>query len=158
MLSRFNHLKTPDSDNLPSITRNFQLLEMEQVNTPRRLLFPLQRPFDRQFAHRCRRELESLEEPQAQGDQLPLPVNGAPRPQEYPSHRLAVPRQLFLPVWRQLFLPVHLLGLAPLLGCIGAVAGDVKLQDDGVMDHSIDGRGGGHGVGEDVFPLREDQV
>ena len=70
----------------------------------------------------------------------------------------AVPRQLFLPVWRQLFLPVHLLGLAPLLGCIGAVAGDVKLQDDGVMDHSIDGRGGGHGVGEDVFPLREDQV
>ena len=69
-----------------------------------------------------------------------------------------VPRQLFLPVWRQLFLPVHLLGLAPLLGCIGAVAGDVKLQDDGVMDHSIDGRGGGHGVGEDVFPLREDQV
>ena len=71
---------------------------------------------------------------------------------------LDVPRQLFLPVWRQLFLPVHLLGLAPLLGCIGAVAGDVKLQDDGVMDHSIDGRGGGHGVGEDVFPLREDQV
>ena len=89
MLSRFNQLKTPDSDNLPSITRNFQLLEMEQVNTPRLLLFPLQRPFDRQFAHRCRRELESLEEPQAQGHQLPLLLNGAPRPQEYPSHRLA---------------------------------------------------------------------
>ena len=32
-----------------------------------------------------------------------------------------VPRQLFLPVWRQLFLPVHLLGLTPLLGCIGAL-------------------------------------
>ena len=59
---------------------------------------------------------------------------------------------------RQLFLPVHLLFLAPLLGCIGAVAGDVKLQDDGVMDHPVDGRGGGHGVGEDVLPLGEDQV
>ena len=57
---------------------------------------------------------------------------------------------------RQLYLPVHLLGLAPLLGCIGAVAGDVKLQDDGVMDHPVDCRGGGHGVGEDAFPLRED--
>ena len=78
MLSRFNHLKTPDSDNLPSITRNFQLLEMEQVNTPRLLLFPLQRPFDRQFAHRCRRELESLKEPQAQGHQLPC-SSTAPR-------------------------------------------------------------------------------
>ena len=33
---------------------------------------------------------------------------------------------------RQLFLPVHLLGLAPLLSSVGAVAGDVKLQDDGV--------------------------
>ena len=70
----------------------------------------------------------------------------------------AVPRQLFLPVWRQLFLPVHLLGLAPLLGRVGPVAGDVKLQDDGVMDHPVDGRGGGHGVGEDALPLREDQV
>ena len=59
---------------------------------------------------------------------------------------------------RQLFLPVHLLFLAPLLGCIGAVARDVKLQDDGVMDHPVDGRGGGHGVGEDALPLREDQV
>ena len=55
-------------------------------------------------------------------------------------------------------LPVHLLGLAPLLGCIGAVAGDVKFQDDRVMDHPVDGRGGGHGVGKDVLPLREDQV
>ena len=60
--------------------------------------------------------------------------------------------------WRQSVLPVHLLGLAPLLGCVGAVAGDVKLQDDGVMDHPVDCRGGGHGVGEDAFPLREDQV
>ena len=32
-------------------------------------------------------------------------------------------------------MPVHLLGLALLLGCIGAVAKDVKFQDDGVMDH-----------------------
>ena len=60
--------------------------------------------------------------------------------------------------WRQSVLPVHLLGVAPLLGCVGAVAGDVKLQDDGVMDHPVDCRGGGHGVGEDAFPLREDQV
>ena len=60
--------------------------------------------------------------------------------------------------WRQSVLPVHLLGVAPLLGSVGAVAGDVKLQDDGVMDHPVDCRGGGHGVGEDAFPLREDQV
>ena len=53
-----------------------------------------------------------------------------------------VPRQLFLPVWRQLFLPVHLLGLAPLLGRVGPVAGDVKLEDDGVMDHPVNGCGG----------------
>ena len=57
-----------------------------------------------------------------------------------------------------LVLPVHLLGLGPLLGSVGAVAGDVKLQDDGVMDHPVDGRGGGHGVGKDALPLREDQV
>ena len=47
---------------------------------------------------------------------------------------------------RQLFLPVHLLGLAPLLSSVGAVAGDVKLQDDGVMDHPADCRGGGRPV------------
>ena len=54
--------------------------------------------------------------------------------------------------------PVHLLGLDALLGSVGAVAGDVKLQDDGVMDHPINRRRGGHGVGEDAFPLRVDQV
>ncbi len=62
---------------------------------------------------------------------------------------------------RPLFLPVHLLGrgsLAALLCCISPVAGDVKLQDDGVVDDPVDGRGGGHGVGEDAFPLGEDQV
>ena len=59
---------------------------------------------------------------------------------------------------RPLFLPVHLLGLAPLLGGISPVAGDVKLEDDGVVHHPVDGRGGGHGVGEDAFPLGEDQV
>ena len=58
----------------------------------------------------------------------------------------------------QLFLPVHLLGLTPLLGCIGAVAGDVKLQDDGVVHHPVNRRSGGHGVGKDAFPLGEDQV
>ena len=48
--------------------------------------------------------------------------------------------------------------LAPLLGSVGAVAGDVKLQDDGVVHHRVDGCGGGHGVGKDALPLREDQV
>ena len=46
----------------------------------------------------------------------------------------------------------------PLLGRIGAVAGDVKLQDDGVVHDPVNRRGGGHGVGKDAFPLREDQV
>ena len=61
-------------------------------------------------------------------------------------------------IWRQSVLPVHLLGLAPLLGGVSPVAGDVKLQDDGVMGHPVDCRGGGHGVGKDAFPLREDQA
>ena len=70
-----------------------------------------------------------------------------------------VPRQAFLPIWRQLDLPVHLLLiLTPLLGSVGPVAGDVKLEDDGVMHHPVDGRSGGHGVGEDALPLGEDQV
>ena len=56
---------------------------------------------------------------------------------------------------------MHLLGrsiLAALLGGIGEVAGDVKLQDDGVVNDPADGRGGGHGIGEDAFPLGEDRV
>ena len=84
----------------------------------------------------------------------------------FPHERLAnrlddtigCPASTIFAGWRQSVLPVHLLGVAPLLGCVGAVAGDVKLQDDGVMDHPVDCRGGGHGVGEDAFPLREDQV
>ena len=60
--------------------------------------------------------------------------------------------------WRRLFLPVHLLILPPLLGHSGPVAGDVEFQDDRVMDHPVDGGRGGHGVGEDVLPLGEDQV
>ena len=67
------------------------------------------------------------------------------------------PASTILAGWRQSVLPVHLLGLTPLLGCVGAVAGDVKLQDDGVMDHPINRRRGGHGVGEDAFRLRGDQ-
>ena len=55
--------------------------------------------------------------------------------------------------WRQSVLPVHLLGQTPLLGCVGAIAGDVKLQDDGVMDHPVNRRRGGHRVGEDALPL-----
>ena len=58
---------------------------------------------------------------------------------------------------RQSVLPVHLLGQTPLLGCVGAVVGDVKLQDDGVVHHPVNRRGGGHGVGKDAFPLREDR-
>ena len=60
--------------------------------------------------------------------------------------------------WRQSVLPVHLLGLALLLGSVGPVAGDVKLQDDGVVHDPVNRRGGGHGVGKDALPLREDQV
>ena len=40
----------------------------------------------------------------------------------------------------------------------GAVTGDVEFQDDRVVDHPVDGRGRGHGVGEDVLLLGEDQV
>ena len=72
---------------------------------------------------------------------------------------VSVPRQLYLPVLLpHSVLPVHLLGLASLLGSVGAVAGHIKLQDDGVMDHPVNRRRGGHGVGEDALLLREDQV
>ncbi len=67
-------------------------------------------------------------------------------------HYRGVPRQAFLPVWCQLDLPVHLLFLTPLLGGISPVAGDVEFQNDGVMLHLVDGRGGGHWVGEDALP------
>ena len=60
--------------------------------------------------------------------------------------------------WRQSVLPVRLLGLDALLGSVGPVAGDVKLQDDGVVHDPVNCRGGGHGVGKDALPLREDQV
>ena len=59
---------------------------------------------------------------------------------------------------RRLFLPVHLLFLTPLLSHPGSVAGDVEFQDDGVVDHPVNRRGGGHGVGEDALPFREDQI
>ena len=58
---------------------------------------------------------------------------------------------------RRPVLPVHLLCQTPLLGCIGPVAGDVKLQGYGVVHHPVNRRGGGHGIGEDVLPLRGDQ-
>ena len=72
--------------------------------------------------------------------------------------RTPCPASTIFAGWRQSVLPVHLLGLAPLLGSIGPVAGDVKLQDDGVVHDPVNRRGGGHGVGEDALPLREDQV
>ena len=71
------------------------------------------------------------------------------------------PRQPFLPNCRRLVLPVHPLGrssLAALLGCVSPVAGDVEFQDDGVVHDAVNRCGGGHGVGEDALPLREDQV
>ena len=60
--------------------------------------------------------------------------------------------------FRRLFLPVHLLLLTPLLSHSGSVAGHVEFQDDRVMHDAVDGRRGGHGIGEDVLPLGEDQV
>ena len=72
-----------------------------------------------------------------------------------------VPRQPDLPNCRRLVLPVHPLGrssLAALLCCVSPVARDVEFQDDGVVDHPVNRRGSGHGVGEDALPLGEDQV
>jgi len=40
----------------------------------------------------------------------------------------------------------------------GAVTGHVELEDRRVVNESIDGRGGGHGVLEDPVPLAEDEV
>ena len=75
-----------------------------------------------------------------------------------PRWRGLCPASTIFAGWRQSVLPVHLLGLAPLLGSVGPVAGDVKLQDDGVVHDPVNRRGGGHGVGKDALPLREDQV
>ena len=76
----------------------------------------------------------------------------------YREEGAACPASTIFAGWRQSVLPVHLLGLAPLLGSVGPVAGDVKLQDDGVVHDPVNRRGGGHGVGKDALPLREDQV
>ena len=72
--------------------------------------------------------------------------------------RKTCPASTIFAGWRQSVLPVHLLGLDALLGSVGPVAGDVKLQDDGVVHDPVNRRGGGHGVGKDALPLREDQV
>ena len=56
----------------------------------------------------------------------------------------AVPPSDYTRVPRQSYLPVHLLGLAPLLGCAGPVAGDVKLQDDSSCECLRTGRSRGH--------------
>ena len=59
---------------------------------------------------------------------------------------------------RRFFLPVHLREVASFLGHSGTVAGDIEFQDGGVMDHPVNRRGGGRGVGEDALPLRYDQI
>jgi hypothetical protein len=41
---------------------------------------------------------------------------------------------------------------------VGATALAVELEDDGVMDEAVDGRGGGHGILEDAVPFTEDEV
>ena len=38
------------------------------------------------------------------------------------------------------------------------VARDIEFEDHGMVNHAIDGRGGGHRILEDLIPLREDQV
>ena len=89
----------------------------------------------------------------AHGNRGRRPHNAVPEAAAAAVVKLTVPRQAFLPIWRQLFLPIHLLIPTPLLGSVGAIAGDVEFQDDGVMHHPVDGRRGGHGVGEDALPL-----
>ena len=74
------------------------------------------------------------------------------------DERSGCPASTIFAGWRQSVLPVHLLGLDALLGSVGPVAGDVKLEDDGVVHDPVNRRGGGHGVGKDALPLREDQV
>ena len=39
-----------------------------------------------------------------------------------------------------------------------AITGQIQFQDHTVMNQSIDGRGGGHGILEDLLPVREHQV
>ena len=95
-------------------------------------------------------------------NEMPIPLaNGQRRSRSADRRRWFLtrcPASTIFAGWRQSVLPVHLLGLAPLLGSVGAVAGDVKLQDDGVVHDPVNRRGGGHGVGKDALPLREDQV
>ena len=45
-------------------------------------------------------------------------------------------------------------------GFIGSVTGHLlsEFDDDTVVDDAVDGCGGGHGVFEDLAPLREDQI
>ena len=64
------------------------------------------------------------------------PVSGTAFPYSRRLYRDGVPCQLYL--------PVDLLLLAALLGCISPVAGDVKLQYDGVVHHPVNRRGSGH--------------
>ena len=83
---------------------------------------------------------------------------GAQHGERSPERVTYCPASTIFAGWRQSVLPVHLLGLAALLGSVGPVAGDVKLQDDGVVHDPVNRRGGGHGVGKDALPLGEDQV
>ena len=54
-----------------------------------------------------------------------------------PRHRPSCPASSILAGWRQVDLPVHPLFLTPLLGSVGAVAGDVGLQDVEVVCETV---------------------
>ena len=100
----------------------------------------------------------STRRPVSKTELRPTPVLTTSGDSTHSDCGLRCPASTIFAGWRQSVLPVHLLGLAPLLGSVGPVAGDVKLQDDGVVHDPVNRRGGGHGVGEDALPLGEDQV
>ena len=113
---------------------------------------------------RLQRRIAELEGQAKPGDPLRMPglkaksarkppAQQQPRKQRRHGFARPCPASTIFAGWRQSVLPVHLLGLAPLLGSVGPVAGDVKLQDDGVVHDPVNRRGGGHGVGKDALPL-----
>ena len=49
-------------------------------------------------------------------------------------------------------------GRLSFLGFLEAVAFDVEFEDDAVVDEAVDGGHGGHGIFEDLLPLRKRQI